>query len=181
MAKQKQNTDHVTFRNGQPFCLNCGQKYVINLPAPIPVAVGAMNGFIKAHANCPKTWEPPVVDLSQTVSERALWWFEYGDCGISSHTIFSKLTTVKRGFEHPAMIKKLSPRDWHHPRDPSDFRRCHLLLEALPELRAELAEMKEVSPVWSALVDHWDKLTAMVLAEPNDGKSMYEFMKELGC
>jgi len=40
-----------------------------------------------------------------------------------------------------------------------------------------------ISPVWAALAENWDKLTAMLEDGMKVGKSpeMYKFMKSLGC
>lgn len=174
---KKQDTDHVVLRNGQPFCMHCGETYTINTPARIPIVVGAINGFIEAHKNCKKTWTEPVPDMTQDPPTRAIWWTENGERGTSSETIFAVLVEV-RGELIRQKIKPRPPSEWDHPHDPADFRRCHKLLEVVPELREEMFRMKPISKVWSKLVDHWDQLTEMLLAED---KGMYEFMKELGC
>jgi hypothetical protein len=179
---RKSKTDHCVMKNGHPFCMNCGQSYTINLPAPIPVVTGAIDGFIKAHKDCEKTWTEPVVDLSKPFSERVLWWCEHGNRGVSSETILANYIKVK-GRIVPVKVKRRPESDWDHPKDPSDFNRCHMLLEALPEIRENLEQMREVSPVWAKLVDNWDKLTEMLEEQLATGKrnGMYEFMKELGC
>ncbi len=176
---RKSKSDHVVMRNGHPFCLNCGQSYVINLPAPISVAVGAMNGFVKTHANCKKTWTEPEAPVTANTIERMIFWLANGERGTSSETMFSTLAKSIHG------APQLTLARWgeHHPSDPDDFSRCHKLLETVPELRAKLPLMKAVSPVWSALVDNWEKLTEMHNEQVSTGKrnGMYEFMKELGC
>lgn len=179
---RKQKTDHCVMRNGHPFCENCGESYVVNLPAPIPVVVGAWSGFIKVHENCEKTWTEPSPDLTQDAVIRAMWWYDNGERGISSDTIFANLVTIK-GETALNKYRKRPKSEWSHPRDPSDFYRCHKLLEAVPEFREEMHRMKSVSPVWSALVDNWDKLTEMLRAQEQGPvtRDMYQFMKELGC
>lgn len=182
MAPRKRKGDHIVMRNGHPFCTHCGQTYLVNLPAPIPVVTGAWNGFIKVHANCKKTWTEPVPDLTQDIPTRVLWWYENGERGVSAETLLANFITVQ-GNLAAMKIKKRPRSEWGHPHDPSDFGRCHKLLEALPELREHLDQMKDVSRVWSNLVDNWDKLTAMLQEQLTTGKrnGMYEFMKELGC
>jgi hypothetical protein len=57
---------------------------------------------------------------------------------------------------------KYSP---HTPSDPDDFQRCERLLRRVPEFRERLNEMREASPIWAALVDHWDEIAALVEEE----------------
>lgn len=45
-----------------------------------------------------------------------------------------------------------------HPLDPHDLGRCIRLLDAVPDLRQNLASMTEVSPYWAALITNWDEL-----------------------
>lgn len=45
-----------------------------------------------------------------------------------------------------------------YPHDGGDFGRCEALLDAVPELRARLPEMAEVSDMWAKLVANWDRI-----------------------
>lgn len=45
------------------------------------------------------------------------------------------------------------PRCRYHPLDEADRGRCMALLEAVPEWRERLSEMRAVSPEWDAAVD----------------------------
>lgn len=69
-----------------------------------------------------------------------------------------------------------------HPRDPSDFRRCMGLLEAVPDMRKHLSAMAKVSAVWAALVARWDELERLYAEESPSGRcpKMYALMRELG-
>ena len=100
-------------------------------------------------------------------------WLKKGERGISSETIISHLTGINVG------------SDSGPPHDPDDLRRCHLLLCAAPELRAQLPRMAEVCPVWRRLVKHWDELVALMIneAKNNMGRcpECYRRMKEIGC
>lgn len=49
----------------------------------------------------------------------------------------------------------------HHPHDVDDFQRCRKLLMMMPEWRNSIHKMKDVSPIWSKLADHWDELDAL--------------------
>jgi hypothetical protein len=96
-------------------------------------------------------------------------WLAMGERGISSETIVGHLTGV-----HFA-------RHQGEPLDPSDFRRCEMLLRAVPLARLEFAAMKTASPVWARLVDAWDELVVLLDEESHLGHAprLYQRMKEL--
>ena len=98
-------------------------------------------------------------------------WLLTGERGISSEAIASKMTGVN------------FTGQWGmgHPLDPSDFRRCLLLLKAVPEFKERLNEMEEVSPVWKDMVENWDELEKLYYEEVHTGKcpKLYDRMKEL--
>ena len=171
---RKRKTDHVVMRNGQPFCMHCGRSYQMNLPAPIRVVTGMINGFIAEHKDCKKTWEEPTIDTNgKSERECATFWLANGERGVSSETMFSTLYGTHL----------LPPERFSHPLDPDDFRRCHLLLETVPHWRERLSDLKALGDPWPALVDNWDKLTEMLEENMHERKDngMYTFMKELGC
>ena len=103
-------------------------------------------------------------------------WLAHGERGASSETIVGHLTGIHIA-KHP-----------YHPCDPSDFYRCYKLVEACPEIKAELDCLKGLSPVWQKIIENWDTLVALLITTEeqekktgdNDGK-MYKFMKSLGC
>ncbi|WOE32791.1 MULTISPECIES: hypothetical protein [unclassified Acinetobacter] len=70
---------------------------------------------------------------------------------------------------------------YFHPRDPSDFKRCIGLLEAVPTFRSHLSLMKNVSKEWSVLVEHWDELEVLLKEEipQRSAPRTYARMKEL--
>ena len=127
-----------------------------------------------------KTWtqpEPnPKTDInSKAISENLEWWLQNGERGTSSETMVYYFTG-----------RKINDRECH-PLDPDDFKRCYLLLKAVPQFKREMHKLKLGGTVWSNLVDNWDKLESML--EKNIAEKwanykevgMYEFMKELGC
>ena len=84
-----------------------------------------------------------------TASEALILWLANGERGVSSNTIVTHLTG----------IYTLGPYQRRsHPYDPDDLRRCRLLLEAVPELEANFANMATCSGVWGKLVLHWQEL-----------------------
>lgn len=138
------------------------------------MAAAIMKQFSKSHQHCAKTWVEPMAETNgKTVEENANWWIRNGERGLSSETMF--------GYLHDGGMKIAK---WETtPSDPDDFRRCYLLLKAVPQWKSELHKLKSVSPVWSNLVDNWDKLTEMLedLMEKKTDNGMYKFMKSLGC
>jgi hypothetical protein len=98
------------------------------------------------------------------------WWLDNGERGISSETMFQCLSG-----------KIISNDKGCHPHDPDDFKRCYMLLKAIPEWKDDLHKLKDLSIEWSNLVDNWDKLTEMLeeqLSSKQDN-GMYELMEKL--
>lgn len=92
------------------------------------------------------------------LSQAAVRWLASGERGVSSNTIFQWLTG----------IDALSGERMYHPYDPTDFRRCRLLLEQVPELQPHFYRMREVSQQWSNLVDQWGAICAAMDEEVPD-------------
>lgn len=113
---------------------------------------------------------------------RAQVWLQLGERGISSNTIcyvLSRLHTLELDKYFPDGARWLGDP----PKDPSDFRRCHLLLTLIPEWRSRLNEVSERYPAWSKMVANWDELTALYNEESKrkDGMAhkLYAKMQEL--
>lgn len=58
-----------------------------------------------------------------------------------------------------------------HPYDPADFRRCRLLLEAVPELQPLLPNMAKESPAWAGLVKAWADICSTMDSETPNWRS----------
>lgn len=99
-------------------------------------------------------------------------WLREGERGVSSET----MVEVFEGMFPGTLCKRPS-----HPHDPADFHRCVKLLEAVPEYRARLHEMRLVSLVWNLLVEHWDALETLFREEEPTGRApkLYDEMKRL--
>lgn len=98
------------------------------------------------------------------LERRVLEWLAAGDAGVSSETIVSVM-----------MDLRVSMVDIPH--DPSDFGRCHRLLEWVPEFRPRLGEVAAKYPDWAPLVESWDRLTAIYLRDPDRGGTSPELYR----
>ena len=165
MAKKK---SHTGFRNGKMFCFNCGGSQALPDETLLDVFAAMGKAFIKVHKDCPPNWKQPEAKEGMTIDQRMDFWLREGERGISSEAIFE------------VMSGRIISRHSHsgsHPWDPSDFYRCHKLLELIPEWREDLHKMREVSPTWAALVYNWDMLTEL-LKEQIAGKKN-DMLKEM--
>lgn len=91
--------------------------------------------------------------------DKALRWLCGGEVGLSSKAMMTHFEGLPN--DDPTF----------HPLDPADFRRCCLLLDAIPEYRARLDELRALSPVWDRLVDRWDEFEALLRFDTKTGLS----------
>ena len=91
-------------------------------------------------------------------TQKAMYWRNNGRVGLSSLTLWLHLLDVRHP-ESGRVDGNAAPYDW------DDFRRCYLLLEAVPEWKDKLVIMKSVSPIWSNLIDNWQDLTSLYKQE----------------
>ncbi|MGC8519087.1 MAG: hypothetical protein ACP5P4_11260 [Steroidobacteraceae bacterium] len=96
----------------------------------------------------------PHFDIPQSVVN----WLSTGERGLSSEFIVDYLY----GFTVLEGHWRGTP---HHPFDPSDLRRCLLLLADSPKTAAQFPRMRAASPEWARLVDAWADLEEQFLAE----------------
>lgn len=84
-------------------------------------------------------------------------WLARGERGISSEAIVTHCLGVDCTKRHV----------WwsNHPLDPADLRRCLLLLDTVPEARAELHRIASVSRAWRSLYENWDELESLLREE----------------
>jgi len=88
-------------------------------------------------------------------------WLCHGERGISSETIVEVMEGLPRGTLAGRWISSA-------PFDPSDLRRCMLLLRAVPGYRQRITELVGVSLYWAVLVGAWGELEALMQAELGD-------------
>ena len=182
MATKTKKTDHIGFRNSGLFCHHCGAKQPLKYPMAFDQFQEIGNAFTEKHKDCKKTWEPPQPDLALPQELRELWWVSgEGEQGTSSLVIFLHLSDPRH--RHKAFECGLDAKlTKQHPHDPDDLRRCYLLLEAIPEWKPRLQELKSLSPVWAALIDKWEDfmvlLKQQIAGVEND---LLTQMKAMGC
>jgi hypothetical protein len=155
---------NCTISGNELRCLNCGNVYEMNLPAPIDIFTATMKAFSKSHAKC----KPSAAGRARFQFTTPEEWWRSWDTGESSKTIWR----VMMG-QHVTMEAT--------PRDPSDFGRCYRLLAAFPTWRARLDEMRKVRG-WAPLVDAWPELEALYVEEMSQDRApkLYAAMKALG-
>ena len=104
---------------------------------------------------------------------KAMQWLLSGQSGLSSECL---MATILNGGPVAGNY-----RASFHPLDPSDFKRCIVLLEAVPEFRQQLSVMKSVSKSWEILVENWDELESIFNKERNQLSAplLFDRMKEL--
>lgn len=110
--------------------------------------------------------------IEQLGSERdelrdGLKWFFSNSVGMSSRAILSKMLDVGK--------------ETSYPHDPSDFERCHRILQLFPEWRDRITEMADVSPEWAALAREWDTLERMYIDAMENGTGKAPEMFKLMC
>jgi hypothetical protein len=92
--------------------------------------------------------------ISQDAAHRLTQWMFSDDTGVSSET----MAAVAMG------VKKKDSFGNSPPWDSYDFGRCHRLLQAVPEVREVFPEIAKLSPVFAALIEQWDELSAIYVA-----------------
>jgi hypothetical protein len=170
--KKRKSTTHTGIRNSKFFCFNCGDSQKIPFPITIPMFGTMSKQFDAEHRNCLPAWKQPVVDQSLPILDRAKWWLDNGERGMSSDSMFFNLCPELKAYVDHSL---------NYPGDPDDFRRCYMLIEkTIPEWKSQLWSLRQLSPQWMQIVDNWDKL-CFLLEEQLEGKEnkMWEFMKLL--
>jgi hypothetical protein len=107
--------------------------------------------------------------------QRANYWMIKGNTGASSQRIWAHMTgTITAG------------KTTDYPYDPDDLNRCLLLLEAVPEWKARIPEMKAHGAVWAALAERWDEITECFLNDVGlnwstgeHARKTYDLMREV--
>jgi hypothetical protein len=146
----------------------------VGLAAGLPADVAALKAKLKAKIE--QSLEGSTEGGRDPALER---WLALGERGSSSNAMVAFLANDPRAAD--AFDRKA------HPHDPSDLKRCRLLLEQVPSLEAPFrVRMGELSPVRRRLVDAWDELCATMDAEmpawredQGSARKTYDRMREL--
>jgi hypothetical protein len=162
----------MQIKNQRVTCAACGKvgEVEIVVDAPLSVAIASMKAARCQHCGSPKVCLGGAYDdsppLTASIIDRAAWWRERGEVGTSSETIWSAFTGSRPG--HTDI-----------PYDPDDFRRCKLLLDLIPEWRADLARVAKVYRWWLPFVEAWPDLERLYEHEAPAGEcpKMYAAMQ----
>jgi sigma54-dependent transcription regulator len=79
-------------------------------------------------------------------------WYVSGEKGISSETMAATALGKKHGLGYA-------------PSDPADLNRCIKLVDTAPEVKDAFPKIAALSEQWKAVIDNWDKLREMFIAE----------------
>jgi hypothetical protein len=85
-------------------------------------------------------------------------WLSGWDVGLSSLTMFH---AMKLEVYIPRYVRWWTIDKWCLPSDADDLGRCVRLLDALPELRADIDMVAFVYPEWKPILEKWDELEAL--------------------
>jgi hypothetical protein len=149
------------------YTCKCGEVFEAEVVtnAPVDVTLASMR-----TVRCPKCGRGPkeifmggafkdAPPVTEPIEVRAEWWLLRGEVGVSSRTIFSAMTGG-------------TARVYDFPHDPDDFRRCKLLLDLIPEWRAELGKVTERFPWFKPFIERWDQFEALYAEELPTGRGM---------
>jgi hypothetical protein len=90
----------------------------------------------------------------EQLNRKIMNWLAKGEVGLSSQEIAYQMSGADSNRTHCT-----------HPSDPSDFKRCLKLINAVPEIRGRLDEMRHKSKQWDALVENWERLEKCFMDE----------------
>lgn len=99
-----------------------------------------------------------------SIEKRAARWAAGSSTGASSKAMLK------------VMLGERPKTSFCYPHDGGDLGRCIGLLDAVPEYRERLAEVKTIGSEWAALIDHWPELEARWR---RDDDKLYDRMREI--
>lgn len=107
--------------------------------------------------------------IKSSVDSRLLTWFLRGEVGASSKTLVH--------FYKGEDFRNDSPQG---PIDVSDFRRCYLLVQAIPEIKEVFPLVAERVPSFKGVIENWDAISAAYERERGKGRcpKTYQLLKD---
>lgn len=116
-------------------------------------------------------------DITAAAGAGLAAWFGSDHVGMSSAFMARRLAPLA-GLVCP--LHRIRD-EFAYPHDPSDFRRCLKLLEAVPGLAEHISAMASRGPIWSAYVEHWAEMTALYAEEEPTGRcpKLFALMERL--
>lgn len=117
------------------------------------------------------------IKATDPVEAKALDWIEHGRVGLSSATMCVTLfPNLKSHHRFKGMYDFDGKFEINWPHDDGDFKRCLMFLEAVPEARLGLDQLKSLSPEWKNLVTKWDEIEA--LSQAGNSKQVYDVISQ---
>lgn len=102
---------------------------------------------------------------------RLLEYLTSRDCGMSAIAILLHTMNAYNKIEHK-----------DYPLDADDFGRCLRVVELFPEARTNLDVMKQVSPQWLEVMNHWDELERLQKDDPSlCSRRIHELYHAIPC
>ena len=183
-ADDCRRADHVLLVRESMLCAHCGTTRKLALPIDMWTMSALLEKFESEHRECEAGEQGAACTMcfafghkenacpSLSYGQDLRKWFDGPDTGTSSKTIFRKLSGKqwrKGNYDYDAT-----------PLDPSDFGRCHRLLQSFTGWRERISEMAD-APGWAGLVEAWDELEALYLEELPSGQcpKLYARMREI--
>jgi hypothetical protein len=117
------------------------------------------------------------ITTTDPVEAKALDWLNNGRVGLSSATMCATLfPNLKEHHRFEGMFDDDDKFEINWPHDNDDFNRCQKFLEAVPEAKTRLNELKTLCPEWENLVNKWNEITT--LNQEGKGKEVYEVISQ---
>ena len=105
---------------------------------------------------------------------KVMQWQAKGHVGVSSATMASIALGLKRN---------IYGSRFDAPSDPSDLKRCMLLVEEIPEIKDAFPAIAEECKQFAPIIDEWDSLISLLKKEisldTGRAPETYKRMKEL--
>lgn len=130
-----------------PLTMNANGMRLMKAASEMPCPMCTSSKVFMGRSRAAIAEEAKRVNVFGSIEDRALQWISGGDRGLSSETLWR------------AMMGREQERV-SYPHDPDDFGRCARLLRLIPEWRPRISEMSALHPVWAALAQRWDEITA---------------------